>query len=336
MKLAEIQTVMPGWEKEFKIEMDTLLAHFREEYLTIIGSNARCLSPQKVYDAINKVTKAQIKAFHNFGKALTVTLTVHQDKIMGMVMRKMDETIPSQVVQDHITNFNDTRRKLDQMHTARYTPSLLVFDEIQKHVQAAFGPSTSASTSTSQPASTSTNLQIQALEGAIMGKLNIPLSTLPQSVRPELPTPLPMPVSKTKGEIEVRIQQSKDVDRLLKAAEGCCQDQEFNELLPVLRVSLHNKYITYKKALANNINFVRVVIVKVDNFLEKRIIANVNDCGLDMCLQGISCISEEESSRISLGMCSPLREEKNGHITTKKQSKPGNFPVGSCAPAQQC
>ncbi|KAL8155901.1 hypothetical protein AgCh_001089 [Apium graveolens] len=51
---------------------------------------------------------------------------------------------------------------------------------------------------------------------------------------------------------------------------------------------------------------------------------------------GISCISEEESSRISLGMCSPLREEKNGQITAKKRSKPGNFPVGSCAPAQQC
>ncbi|KAL8104142.1 hypothetical protein AgCh_028394 [Apium graveolens] len=48
---------------------------------------------------------------------------------------------------------------------------------------------------------------------------------------------------------------------------------------------------------------------------------------------GISCISEEESSRISLGMCSPLREEKNGQITAKKRSKPGIFPVGSCAPA---
>ncbi|KAL8120503.1 hypothetical protein AgCh_017618 [Apium graveolens] len=50
----------------------------------------------------------------------------------------------------------------------------------------------------------------------------------------------------------------------------------------------------------------------------------------------ISCISEEESSRISLGMCSPLREEKNGQITAKKRSKPGIFPVGSCASAQQC
>ncbi|KAL8118741.1 hypothetical protein AgCh_016306 [Apium graveolens] len=52
--------------------------------------------------------------------------------------------------------------------------------------------------------------------------------------------------------------------------------------------------------------------------------------------EGNSCISGEESSRISLGMCSPLREERNGQITAKKRSKLGIFPVGSCAPAQQC
>ncbi|KAL8091878.1 hypothetical protein AgCh_034224 [Apium graveolens] len=52
--------------------------------------------------------------------------------------------------------------------------------------------------------------------------------------------------------------------------------------------------------------------------------------------EGISCISGEESSRISLGMCSPLREERNGQITAKKRSKPGFFPVEACAPVQQC
>ena len=52
--------------------------------------------------------------------------------------------------------------------------------------------------------------------------------------------------------------------------------------------------------------------------------------------QGISCISGEESSRISLGMCSPLREERNGQITAKKQSKLGFFPVEACALAQLC
>ena len=46
--------------------------------------------------------------------------------------------------------------------------------------------------------------------GAIKGKLNIPLPSLPEQIRPELPTPLLMHVTKTKGEIEARIQQSRD------------------------------------------------------------------------------------------------------------------------------
>ena len=71
-------------------------------------------------------------------------------------------------VQNHITNSNDIRLKLDQMHTARYTPSPLVMDEIQKFVQATFGLFTAVSTSSShQPASTSTNLQIQSLQGQV-------------------------------------------------------------------------------------------------------------------------------------------------------------------------
>ncbi|KAL8123250.1 hypothetical protein AgCh_011283 [Apium graveolens] len=40
-----------------------------------------------------------------------------------------------------------------------------------------------------------------------------------------------------------------------------------------------------KKALGKNINFIRAVVVKVDNFLEKRIVMNINDGGVDRCLQ---------------------------------------------------
>ena len=40
--------------------------------------------------------------------------------------------------------------------------------------------------------------------GAIMGKLNIPLPALPEAIRPEIPSPLIMPVNKPKGEIEAR------------------------------------------------------------------------------------------------------------------------------------
>ncbi|KAL8119005.1 hypothetical protein AgCh_016485 [Apium graveolens] len=64
-------------------------------------------------------------------------------------------------------------------------------------------------------------------------------------------------------------------------------------------------------------------------YIEKELFINIEN-------EGISCISGEESSRISLGMCSPLRGERNGQITAKKRSKLGIFPVGSYAPAQQC
>ncbi|KAL8145560.1 hypothetical protein AgCh_003645 [Apium graveolens] len=153
------------------------------------------------------------------------------------------------------------------------------------------------------------HLQIQnsVALGAIMGKLNIALPALPEQIRPEIPTPMYMPVSKTKGEIEARIAQSRDAraqsekpvqigqssntqvdvgkERLLRAAEGPSQDQKFKDLLAALRVSLKHNYMNCKKALGKNINFVRAVVVKIDNFLEKRIVMNINNCGVDRCLQ---------------------------------------------------
>ncbi|KAL8124640.1 hypothetical protein AgCh_012334 [Apium graveolens] len=116
-----------------------------------------------------------------------------------------------------------------------------------------------------------------------------------------------MPVTKTKGEIEAKIQQSRDAkskvkepiqigqssntqidvgkERLQRAAEGHNQDQEFNDLLAALKVSLQNNYVTCKKALAKNINFIRAVVVNINDFLEKRIVMNINDGGVDRYLQ---------------------------------------------------
>ena len=75
---------------------------------------------------------------------------------------------------------------------------------------------------------------------AIMGKFNIPLPALPEAVRPEIPTPLLMPITKTKGEIEARLAQSRtstqnfqgvDKERLIRAAEGPSLTKEFDDLL---------------------------------------------------------------------------------------------------------
>ncbi|KAL8121731.1 hypothetical protein AgCh_018466 [Apium graveolens] len=69
------------------------------------------------------------------------------------------------------------------------------------------------------------------------------------------------------------------------AVEGPCLDNEFAEFLKGPGVSLNLNHFTYKKAVNNNVNFLRVVLVKRYNFKEKRVIVNVNDSGVDRCIQ---------------------------------------------------
>ncbi|KAL8088920.1 hypothetical protein AgCh_038620 [Apium graveolens] len=218
--------------------MDAVLARFWEEYLTILGSNAKYLTPQEVYDAVNEVYKAQLKAFHLFDK----------------IIKNLRESFIAlhAVVQQQITNTNDIRIKLDQLHQASCEAR-----------------NSQCTTPACQQDSGEIEVRIQQSKKAGKSKETGKLT------------------STHIGQSILQAQISKDVgkDRLLKAAEGPGQDQEFNELLTVLRMFHHNNYIIYKRALANNINFIRVVIVKVDNFLEKRIVANVNNCGLDRFLQ---------------------------------------------------
>ncbi|KAL8088315.1 hypothetical protein AgCh_038191 [Apium graveolens] len=123
-----------------------------------------------------------------------------------------------------------------------------------------------------------------------MGKLNIPLPALPEAVRSEIPTPLLMPVTKTKGEIDARLAQSTlksqerglEQERLLMAAQGPGMTQEFDNLLTGLRNSLNNNFFTYRKTLEKTINYIRVLQIPVkDQFLEKRIVINFNDSGVD-------------------------------------------------------
>ena len=56
-------------------------------------------------------------------------------------------------------------------------------------------------------------------------------------------------------------------------------------MLKALRASLNNNLFTYKKALERIINSLRVILVTKDNFREKRIWVNINDSGVDRCMQ---------------------------------------------------
>ncbi|KAL8121316.1 hypothetical protein AgCh_018157 [Apium graveolens] len=53
--------------QDFVLEMDQVLARFRNEYVTI-RSNSKALTPQDVYDVVTEIYKAQLKTFHLFSK----------------------------------------------------------------------------------------------------------------------------------------------------------------------------------------------------------------------------------------------------------------------------
>ncbi|KAL8092105.1 hypothetical protein AgCh_034409 [Apium graveolens] len=183
--------------------------------------------------------------------------------------------------------------------------------------------------------------------GAIMGKLNIPLPSLPEQVRPEIPTPLLIPVNKTKGEIEARltrcrssqqqvqgaVTKSKEVDldmeRLIRSAEGPSLIKEFEELLKALKASLNNNHFTYKKALDKTINFIRVIKVNKDNFLEERIVVNANDSGTDRCLK-VRAITREDTMLLNA-----LRDAQVASFPKKKndQNPSGSNPSQSSKPS---
>ncbi|KAL8135334.1 hypothetical protein AgCh_010119 [Apium graveolens] len=208
-----------------------------------------------------------------------------------------------EVVQNHITSNNDTRVKLDQLHQARYEPSSILIEGIKESLQATFGASVSSSSQ--PPTSTSTNMQIQALQAQV-SSIQSPndflinkVSQLKALLRHEIPTPLIFPATKTKGEIKARLLKSSvqtqrakaketenqvdvEMERLLKAVEVPSLKKEFDELLRALKASLSNNFFFYKKALDKTINFIRVImVVTKDGFQERRIIVNINDYGMD-------------------------------------------------------
>ncbi|XP_074347146.1 uncharacterized protein LOC141685975 [Apium graveolens] len=92
-------------DKEFTIKMDVVLAKFREEYLTILGSNVRSLSPQK-------------------------------DKIMKMVREKMDQIIPSQTeIKNKFTTFANQMARclqvsLSNLRILRASELAVVIDKV--------------------------------------------------------------------------------------------------------------------------------------------------------------------------------------------------------------
>ncbi|KAL8155879.1 hypothetical protein AgCh_001072 [Apium graveolens] len=188
-----------------------------------------------------------------------------------------------------------------------------------------------------------------------MGKLNIQLPSLPEQVRPEIRTPLLMPSNKTKGEIEARSAQSRssqhqvqgvekkakevdlDKERLIRSAKGPSLSRWFEELLSALKASLNNNHFTYKKALDKTINFITVIKVKKDNFLEDRIVVNANDLGTYRCMQvSLNFLISRRASELDIfiSKARAITREDTKLLTALKDAHVAAFPEAYLQPSK--
>ncbi|KAL8134855.1 hypothetical protein AgCh_009746 [Apium graveolens] len=186
--------------------------------------------------------------------------------------------------------------------------------KVEETVEATFGSSTS--TNSYQPGPTFPNLQIQSLENQVseLQTSNASLTTQVQALNSLVKSQLTdiktlvdshkQLQMQNKGEIEARLAKLRsytqhvqdaekslsqevdiDMERLIRVAEGPSLSREFDELLKALRNSLNTNLFTYKKAMDRTINSLRVILVTKDNFQEKRVVVNINDFGVDRCMQ---------------------------------------------------
>ncbi|KAL8155036.1 hypothetical protein AgCh_000424 [Apium graveolens] len=127
------------------------------------------------------------------------------------------------------------------------------------------------------------------------------------------------------------------MERLIRAAEGPSLSREFDELLKALKTSLNDNHFTYKKALDKTINFLRVVMVNQDNFLQKRIVVNINDSGIDKCMQvSINYLISRRASEldIMINKVKVVTHEDTMLLTELKNAQVAAFPEAYLQPSK--
>ncbi|KAL8120172.1 hypothetical protein AgCh_017348 [Apium graveolens] len=64
-------------EDELTVKMGEALQEIREDYLVILGSNDKDLTPVDVYEAINNAAKVQLKSMNYLGKWIKAILSAY-------------------------------------------------------------------------------------------------------------------------------------------------------------------------------------------------------------------------------------------------------------------
>ncbi|KAL1824142.1 hypothetical protein ACET3Z_010920 [Daucus carota] len=353
---AEEEGNVDAWLSEQHVpEMKEVLARFRREYIIMMSSNAQSLTPPEVYEAIVDIHKAQLRAFHLFGKALEVQLQGQEDKIRKLVKDKMDIIVPSQnEIKNKFQSFSEHMSRMDltsletkmskmqeafkalfKQHLGHLslgsasTTSTPKIKDLQDQV-AALQTSNSALSSQVQALTTLVesqqtdikslvdshkHLQMQntVFLGAIMGRINIPLPEHSQV-------------------------QDLDQQRILRSAQGPGMTQEFDDLLTGLRISLNNNFFTYRKALETTINYIRVLQVPAnDQVLEKRIVINLNDAGVDRCMQvNIGYLTSRRASKVDvlINKVKIIANEEKMLLAELKKAQEAAFPEAYLQPSK--
>ncbi|KAL8088995.1 hypothetical protein AgCh_038667 [Apium graveolens] len=153
-----------------------------------------------------------------------------------------------------------------------------------------------------------------------MAKLNIPLPSLPEQG-----------AEKKAKEVDL------DMERLIRSTERPSLNREFEELLKALKASLNNNHTTYKKALDKIINFIIVIKVNKDNFLEERIVVNVNDSGTDRCMQvSLTCLVSRRASELDIFICKvrTITREYTMLLTILRNDQVAAFPEAYLQPSK--
>ncbi|KAL8145226.1 hypothetical protein AgCh_003428 [Apium graveolens] len=115
--------------------------------------------------------------------------------------------------------------------------------------------------------------------------------------------------------------------------------QEFDNLLTGLRNFLNNNFCTHRKTLEKTINYIRVLQIPVkDQFLEKMIVINLNDSGVDRCMKvNLNYLISRRASEIDIliNKVRIINNEEKMLLAELKKAQEAAFPEAYLHPSKE-
>ncbi|KAL8105542.1 hypothetical protein AgCh_029361 [Apium graveolens] len=144
-----------------------------------------------VRSRIDELIPCQIEIKKKFNKFSEKLATFNFIGIETSIKKPRESFLELHIIlQSQISQNNDTKVKLDQLHKDRYKPSALIMEEIKKVISVSLG--------------------------AIMGALKVPFQETPKIIRAQITQNPSQPESKTKGEMKAKLKALHERDVVSK------------------------------------------------------------------------------------------------------------------------